>query len=258
MINQEALTNFIQNKIVEFHDARIAKIRDLKLDDVLKRKNPYLFKAKNIETAGEFVSSILDAYLSSQEETLFGTFVESLAKFVCEQAKGGIKSCADGMDLEFTEDGTRYIISVKSGPNWGNKGQIDNMKKSFKKAIIRYHTQNPGEKIVCVNGCCYGKDSKPFKGDYYKYCGEEFWAFISGEEDFYLKIIAPLDHGVRSKNEYFKEEFAKVNNKFTKEFIGKYCNEEGAILWDKLLEFVSKKPEKKQKGTSPKGKRRSA
>ena len=242
MINEEKLTGYIQEKIVEFHDARIAKIRDLKLDDVLKRKNPYLFKAKNIETAGELMSSILDAYLSSQEETLFGTFMESLAKYVCEQSKNGFKSSASGMDLEFAENGIRYIISVKSGPNWGNSGQISDMRKNFKNAKIRFHTQNPHEEIVCVNGCCYGKDSKPFKGDYYKFCGEEFWAFISGEQDFYLKIIAPLDRGVRAKNDYFKEEFAKLNNKFTREFTEKYCAEDGSILWNKLLEFVSKKP----------------
>lgn len=244
-INEEKLNQFIQDQIVEFHNARIAKIQELKLDDVLKRKNPYLFKAKNIETAAEFVSSILDAYLSSQEETLFGTFVEKLAIYVCSEVKCGgksAKSCADGIDMEFTENNVRYLFSIKSGPNWGNKGQIDNMKSSFRKAIIRYHTQNAGQQIVCINGCCYGKDRRPDKGTYIKYCGEEFWAFISEEKDFYKKIISPLDSGVRSKNDYFKEEFAKVNNRFTMEFIGKYCDKDGAILWDKLLEFVSKKP----------------
>jgi hypothetical protein len=34
------------------------------LASVLKRKNPYLFKAKNIELAGDLVKSVVDAFLS--------------------------------------------------------------------------------------------------------------------------------------------------------------------------------------------------
>lgn len=246
MIDEKKLENFIKDKVVEFHDKRIEKVLSLELDKVLVRKNPYLFKAKNIETASEFVHSIMDAYLSSQEETLFGTLVETLAIYVCQEAKGGMKSCADGIDLEFTENGIRYLISVKSGPNWGNSSQISAMKKCFKDAIKRFHTQNPNQQIICINGCCYGKDAKPDKGDYRKYCGELFWAFISDEEDFYLKIIAPLNHAAREKSEYFKEEYAKAVNKFTKEFIEKYCDDEGAIQWDALLHFVSEKPTPKK------------
>jgi hypothetical protein len=40
----------------------------------LKRKNPYLFKAKNILTAQDLVKNLLDAYLQSQEETTFKEF----------------------------------------------------------------------------------------------------------------------------------------------------------------------------------------
>ena len=31
----------------EFHDKKFAKLRALTLEDILKRKNPYLFRAKN-------------------------------------------------------------------------------------------------------------------------------------------------------------------------------------------------------------------
>jgi hypothetical protein len=54
--------------ITPFYKTRFDKLNSLKLKDVLKRKNPYLFKAKNIELAGDLVKGIVDAYLSSQEE----------------------------------------------------------------------------------------------------------------------------------------------------------------------------------------------
>ena len=40
-------------------------------------------------------------------------------------------------------------------------------------------------------------------------------------------------------NGKFAEEKVRLVNKFTKEFIGDFCDETGAILWDKLVEFNS-------------------
>jgi hypothetical protein len=48
-----------------------------------------LFKAKNQNTAHDLVKTILDAHLSSQEEGIFGGFLEELAIFICERVYGG-------------------------------------------------------------------------------------------------------------------------------------------------------------------------
>ena len=64
---------------------RLESLAGLKLEKVLARKNPYLFKAKYIESAGDLVKQLLDAHLSSQEETVFGDFLEVLAVYVCQQ-----------------------------------------------------------------------------------------------------------------------------------------------------------------------------
>ena len=102
----------------------MASLSGLRLREVLKRKNPYLFKAKNLVTAAELVSGMLTACLSSQEETIFGAFLEGLAIFICARAYAGRKSAAEGIDLEFEKDAILYIVSLKSGPNWGNSSQI--------------------------------------------------------------------------------------------------------------------------------------
>ena len=121
------------------------------------------------------MKSLLDAYLSSQEEGIFGGFLEDLAIFVNQQAYGGWKSAAEGIDLEFTKDNVRYIVSIKSGPNWGNSSQIKKMKGHFTQAQKILRQKNKGLHIRAVNGCCYGRDSKPDKGAYHKYCGQKFW-----------------------------------------------------------------------------------
>src|SRR3972149_339193 len=79
---------YISENIGAFHSSRLQNLETLKLRQVLQRKNPYLFKAKNILTAQDLVKTLLDAYLSSQEETIFGDFLEGLAIFINEKVYG--------------------------------------------------------------------------------------------------------------------------------------------------------------------------
>lgn len=207
---------------------------------VLKRKNPYLFKVKNITTAGDFIKNILEAHLSSQEETLFGSFLENLAIFVCDHVFDGKKSSAEGIDLEFAKNGARYIVSIKSGPNWGNASQINKMKDNFRKAKKILGTNMPtSPNVIAVNGCCYGKDGSPDKGEYLKLCGQRFWHLISDNSDLYTEIITPLGHNAKEKNEMFQEEYTRVVNKFTFEFIELFCDQTGTIKWDEVIKFNS-------------------
>lgn len=240
-IKKREIIKFIEPRIRQFHSRRLENLLALQLKKILRRKNPYLFKAKNQNTAHELVETILEAHLSSQEEGIFGGFLEELAVFVCEKVYGGRKSSAAGIDLEFQKDGTAYLVSIKSGPNWGNSRQIAKMTDDFRRAKRILGTNTKGIRVVAVNGCCYGKDSKPDKGDYLKLCGQGFWEFISGKESLYTDIIEPIGHRAKEKNEQFMIEYAKVINKFTYEFAAEYCSASGDILWDKLVQFNSGK-----------------
>jgi len=102
---ENEIRDYVERNIPVFHERRLERLSRLQLKDVLKRKNPYLFKAKNINTASDLVKGILDAYLSSQEETIFGGFLEDLAIFICSKVYGGRKSAAEGIDLEFEQKG---------------------------------------------------------------------------------------------------------------------------------------------------------
>ncbi len=112
---------------------------------------------------------------------------------------------------------------------------IDNFKKA--KKILR--TSQSKLQVIAVNGCCYGKENQPDKGDYLKYCGQDFWTFISGELDLYTEIITPLGHQAKQRNERFHNEYAKVINRFSADFAGEFCYTDGAIDWRKLLAFNS-------------------
>lgn len=234
------VTKYVEDNIGVFHHKRIERLNGLKLKTVLKKKNPYLFKAKNIMTASEIVQSIADAFISSNEETIFGDWLEGLAIFINQKVYGGWKSGIPNIDLEFDNDNIRHIVNIKSGPNWGNSSQISKMRTDFKTAIKTLRTSNSGIIVLSVNGCCYGIDNKPDKGDYFKYCGQEFWKFISDNDNLYTDIIEPLGHKSKERNEEFEKSYSRMLNKFTKEFIKDFCKKNGDIDWNKLVQFNSK------------------
>jgi len=216
-------------------------LNKLELKTVLKKKNPYLFKAKYLITAEQIIKGLTDAFISSNEETIFGDWLEELSIFINSKVYNGRKSGITGIDLEFDNDSIRYIVAIKSGPNWGNSSQISKMKADFKTAIKTLRTSNSKLQIVAINGCCYGKDNVPDKGDYFKYCGQRFWEFISGDENLYIDLIGPLGHKAKERNDEFTKSYAKMINKFTKEFIIDFCKDSGEIDWDKLVIFNSEK-----------------
>ena len=209
------------------------------LQEILERKNPYLFKAKHVTTASEFMESVLCAFLSSQEETQFGGFLERLAIFICSTVYGGRKSSAAGMDLEFERENIFYIVSIKSGPNWGNSGQVEKLRTNFSKAKKILNTNTSKKNVVAVNGCLYGRDLPEDRGDYLKQCGQRFWEFISGRKNLYTDIIEPLGSRAKERKEEFEIELARVTNRLTKEFLNGYCLPDGTIQWKKIVEFNS-------------------
>ena len=233
------ITAYVEANIDTFHQARLASLAHLNLEKIVRRKNPYLFRAKNILTAHDFVKMLLDAHLSSQEETMFGDFLEGLAIFVCAAAYSGFKSAAEGIDLEFDRDDMHHIVTIKSGPNWGNSGQIREMKANFLKAQRILRTSRSSVHVSAVNGCCYGKDDHPEKDGYLKLCGQRFWTFISGNSQLYTDIIEPLGHRARERNDTFMEAYAGILNRFTYEFATAFCNNEGKIEWGQLVAFTS-------------------
>lgn len=234
----KAIRDYVAANISGFHHTRLARLENLKLKEILKRKNPYLFRAKNILTAEALVRVLLDAHLSSQEETLFGDFLEGLAIYINDKTFGGKKSNAEGIDLEFDLGGIRWLVSIKSGPNWGNSSQINKMRDNFKKATRIARTGKAKLDVRAVNGCCYGRDKSPDKGDYQKLCGQRFWEFISGSPDLYVDIIEPLGHQAKLRNDAFDRAYAKVVNRFTESFIADFCVD-GAIDWPGLVTFNS-------------------
>lgn len=121
--SEEAIVEAIAIALDNFYTNLIKKVDSLNVKAVMKRKNPYLFRAKAMNGAAQIIDAILAAFVSSSEETIFGNvFFEPIAIAAVQ----GQKALAEGLDIMVERDNTIYAIAVKSGTSVFNAGTLRN------------------------------------------------------------------------------------------------------------------------------------
>lgn len=236
MIPVVELEKKIGDLLDDFYCRRLSRIGTLKLKDTLKSKNPYLYKAVGVQKASEIVEEILRAYVTSSDEGIFGNvFFEPLAKYV----SGGVVSPSEGVDVAVESDIKYTAIAVKSGPKIFNAQSRGKQVTDFKALENRLRKlQKHFDPLV---GYCYGKkkqrdtNSSAFR----ELAGKMFWWEITGEEEFYLRILDLMRNKPQDHLMEYQEAFGAAVNRFTQEFVTEFCLEDGRIDWQKLLEFNS-------------------
>ena len=99
--NEEAIVEAIAVALDNFYTNLIKKVDSLNIKAVMKRKNPYLFRAKAMNGAAQIIDAILAAFVSSSEETIFGNvFFEPIATAAAQ----GQKALAEGVDIMVERD----------------------------------------------------------------------------------------------------------------------------------------------------------
>jgi hypothetical protein len=163
-----------------------------------------------------------------------------LAVFIAGKTCDGHKSAAQGVDLEFINKGTHYVVSIKSGPNWGNSSQHRKLAQDLRDAVIRVQQSRTAPRVQPVLGICYGKTRTNYmKAGYLKVVGQNFWYLVSENESLYTDIIEPIGYRAKEHNEAFYAERGRIINRFTKQFVERFCDSRGAIDWVRLVEFNS-------------------
>ena len=230
----EAVAN---RHIADFNRKRAAKIREMDLRTLLKKKNPYLFIAERVETPETLAEALVRAALSSSDETMFGNALENIAVDICSAVYGGSKSPATGIDLDFEREGVRYLVAIKSGPNWGNSSQVAKLRQDFKQAIRVARQGNPHLNIQAINGCCYGTVNRDY-GDYRKMCGRVFWELISGDDLLFSRLAGAI--GRASANGY-RTQIAEAIDRITGQLRADW-SEDGLINWNSVIALNAAQP----------------
>jgi hypothetical protein len=227
-----------------FFIRRISLLQTLELDAKIRRKNPYLIRAIGIASADEIVKELLDAHISSSNETLFGNeFFEPLAKWVAEQAFSDQPGTAvtlsdgEGVDIRISRPNENQVIAVKSGINVFNAQSRARQATDF--AAVRSRLAREKKSFLEIVGYSYGrKDAKP-GGKFTEMAGQVFWSHLTGEDDFYLRIVEMMKNKPLEHRPMFLVEYDKAKNRFTKDFLDKYALEDGSIDWSKLTSLIS-------------------
>ncbi len=238
-VDEDEIVKAIAEGLDAFYTSLIDKIDKIDIRKIMKRKNPYLYRAKAMQNASEIVDSVLSAFVSSSEETIFGNcFFEPIAIAAC----GGNKALAEGIDLmiEDKKTNTVYAVAVKSGPSVFNadskKRQEENFNKGWKLAQqIKAH-------YIPYIGYCYGRKKQSGNGTpkiYQEVAGKEFWTLLTGDEEFYLKIIKYMGTLPEQYLARYNESYNKAFNRLIREFSNSFCRDDGSIDWEKLVTFNS-------------------
>ena len=231
----EAIAKGLDN----FYKSLIDKTNNLDIKKIMKRKNPYLYRAKAMQNASDIVSSVLDAFVTSSEETIFGNcFFEPLAL----AASGGSKALAEGVDImiEKKEENTIYAVAVKSGTSVFNADSKKRQEQNF--AAAAKLAKQAKARYEAIIGYGYGKKKITGKGVpkmYQELAGQEFWAELTGEEDFYLKIIQFMGELPEQYLDDYQRSYNNAMNRLLKQFTTEFCKDTGEIDWDKLVQFTS-------------------
>lgn len=237
--NEEEVIKAIAKSLETFYGTLIEKIDKLNIQKVMKRKNPYLYRAKAMQNASDIVESVLSAFVSSSEETIFGNcFFEPIAIAV----SGGNKALAEGIDLMIEDKSNNiiYAVAVKSGPSVFNADSKKRQEQNFTAASKL--AQQAKAIYKAYIGYSYGKKQDTGRGKpkmYQELAGKKFWMELTGDEEFYKKIITFMGELPEQYVADYAESYNKAANRLVREFSNLFCKEDGSIDWEGLVEFNS-------------------
>jgi len=205
------------------------KLRSLRIKEIIKNKNPYLYRASGIVSCEDLVKRALQDYVSASVEGPFGAVFESVARLL----SGGIKPVGGGeVDLDVRRGDVAYLYAIKSGSKGFNSSSEDKAKRDLDSAESRLRQDRiRTEKKIAF---AYGRKQTTFRGGIERLASKQFWADMSGDQEFYKKLLdvcgllAPL---------YTADMTAPFEDLLyeAQELI---C-ENGNVNWDKVLSLVS-------------------
>lgn len=219
---EEILENakqWFKDTIGKNHKANTLKLKDPDEFNI----NPFLvtYLAKFL-TGNQSAESLAKALiypraLGTSITTSFGQHIQAFTGSVLT----AFGSTTAGIDIEFIDqtDGRKKYCQLKAGPNTINKDDVKTIADHFNGVIRLGRTNNlniPHSDMIV--GVIYGEKSQ--LSTHYKniterhhfpvYAGQDFWLRLTGDKDFYSKLIEAIASTATEAD--FKKEFEATVN----------------------------------------------
>lgn len=188
------------------------------------------------------INQLLAAHVSSSDEAIFGNeFFEP----ICKGISNASIAAAKGADFVVETAETYEVIALKSGPNIFNSSQVAKQAQQFEeiRASLRATLRSLRKEFIPIMGCGYGRaEDSPTEGRrFYKLAGQAFWERVTGDPDFYLKLVQLMRKDPEKHKPAFREAWDRAVNRFVGEFAERFCDAAGSIQWEALVQFNSSK-----------------
>lgn len=235
----------IENSFYKFLQKKREDILSLSWEQL--KPNPYMaFLLKDslgLDNVDDFVNFLVNQHIERSLVTSFGSLIENLAIYFCEGRAR--KSHVDVIKL--VEGNILYGISVKSGPNTINRPGVQDISKKLDEWKGAYMEEHPGHTVRTALGLTYGRNPQQHSRHIEKlghelFFGKNFWTLVSSgialyPETVYLKIKETAELAVKSFGyNSLKDAVSLTVIRLKYEFTQQYCNREGKIDWDLILE----------------------
>ena len=174
--------------------------------------------------------------MGASDETLFGdAFFEPIAQI----ASGAKVAEGEGVDFTIEYPNRILVVALKSGPNIFNSSQAKRQSQEF--AAVRNRLYKIQKQFDPVLGHGYGRrNSKPTTTRIYRdSSGQRFWKEITGDANFYLKLIKLMKDAPSKHRQQYAPKWGAAVNRLTVAFAKDFCFANGRIHWEKLVKFVS-------------------
>jgi hypothetical protein len=193
------------------------------------------------------INGLLEAHISSSDENMFGEeFFEPICKAL---AAASHIAATRGVDFVIEGEDTYEAVAMKSGPNALNASAVSKQSQEFEqmRRSLNATLRRLRKAFIPIMGCGYGRaDSPPTASrNYRKLAGQAFWQHITGDADFYLKLVRLMRDDPDRNRPVYRQSRDKAVNRFVKQFSQAFCDDSGNILWEKLVEFNSAKERKR-------------
>ena len=211
----------------------------MNLHDLLRGENPYQLSQMGDEIVGDLIRKLLSKQVEMWASSEIEVLMEALAIRAVELTYGGRKSERKGISFEFTCNGYRYIVALVPSPTYDAGKEILKVENHLHYAVAEIQTHNPLAKVVPVVACYYGNEPIIQTDDYIKYCGQDFWKLISGDDELYTRITTRLRQAFMGSALKETHEFGGAVNRLSLEFSNQFCDESGRIDWQRVTAYLS-------------------
>ena len=213
----DAAKQWSRERIAQNHIKNTEKLVDPKQFNI----NPFLtvylanFLTGNSNSESIAKALLFPRVLGTSINTSFGQNMQGFISAI----QHAVGSTASGMDIEFTDqiDGRKKYCQLKAGPNTINADDVKTIADHFRSVRNLSRTNNlkiPNDDMIV--GGLYG-EKEDLSGHYrritkeYDYevvIGKDFWHRLTGDENFYYKLIKTI--GLVATEVDFSQDFERI------------------------------------------------